>query len=610
MGKRSLNIRRRFALILIILIPALLAVAWAGFHGLQAERASVRSLYANQLSAETASDLGIRLGDAHAATLELLLDSANPAAAASVSAELSTGITSDIDAGIAAVRANGADSSSELASTAVIENGWTALQKFRVNGGLSEVSPAVVASEVGRVEAIFDPMTAAAKSIVHVEASQAGASNQQALANYRSSLQLMLIVLVLGLVTAGGMVIWLVRSVLTRTLAYSAFATTVTEGNFTQRLVPSGSDELDQLGITLDQLAQRRRSDDDYEKTKVEFTDAMQLTENEQEAHDLLKRYLEHAVQACTVTVFNRNNSADRLEAVTALSETSPLRCSLEGAEPRSCLAVRFARPHAGVCGSDPLLPCSVCSTSRIQTRCTPLLVSGEVIGSVLVEHEANLASNETRSIREAVLQSAPILGNLRNLAIAEVRAATDSLTGLPNRRALDDTLKRMVAQASRALTPLAALMCDLDHFKEVNDRFGHGRGDDVLAAVGAALSHSLRVGDFAGRYGGEEFLILLPATDIDGAVEAAERIRASVADIRVPVVDRRISLSVGIAVIPDHAIDAQSLERAADRALYAAKKAGRDRAETFTATSDSVEPTVPAVMTNGAPEPKTSPVI
>ena len=350
---------------------------------------SVSSLYANQLSAETASDLGIRLGDAHAATLELLLDSANPAAAASVSAELFTGITSDIDAGIATVRVNSVDSRSELASIAVIENGWTTLQNLRANGGLSGDSPAAAATKVGRVEAIFDPMTAAAKSIVHVEASQAGASYQQALASYRSSLQMMLIVLVLGLVTAGGMVVWLIRSVLTRTLAYSAFATTVTEGDFTQRLKPRGSDELDQLGITLDELAQRRRSDDDYENAKDEFTDAMQLTENEQEAHDLLKRYLEHAVSACTATVLNRNNSVDRLEAVTALSEGSPLLRTLEGAEPRSCLAVRLARPHAGVWGSVPLLPCTVCSTSPGHTTCTPLLVSGEVIGSVLVEHES-----------------------------------------------------------------------------------------------------------------------------------------------------------------------------------------------------------------------------
>jgi diguanylate cyclase (GGDEF)-like protein len=211
-----------------------------------------------------------------------------------------------------------------------------------------------------------------------------------------------------------------------------------------------------------------------------------------------------------------------------------------------------------------------------------PLLVGGEVIGSVLANHEAPLSDYEVRSMRDAVVQAAPVLGNLRNLAIAELRSATDVLTGLPNRRAIEDTLKRMVAQSSRTVMPLAALMCDLDHFKHVNDQFGHGSGDDLLAAVGAALSATLRGSDFAGRYGGEEFLILLPATGPDGAQEVAEKIRSSLADLRVPTVARRTTVSIGIAVLPDHANDAGSLARAADRALYAAKKAGRDRTEMF----------------------------
>ena len=174
------------------------------------------------------------------------------------------------------------------------------------------------------------------------------------------------------------------------------------------------------------------------------------------------------------------------------------------------------------------------------------------------------------------------MLGNLRNLAIAELRSATDALTGLPNRRAIEDTLKRMVAQSSRTISPLAALMCDLDHFKHINDQFGHSSGDDLLAAVGVALTDTVRASDFVGRYGGEEFLILLPATAIARACEIAEKLRAAVADIRVPTVEQGTTLSVGVAVFPEHAIDAGSLQRAADRALYAAKNAGRDRIETF----------------------------
>jgi diguanylate cyclase (GGDEF)-like protein len=160
------------------------------------------------------------------------------------------------------------------------------------------------------------------------------------------------------------------------------------------------------------------------------------------------------------------------------------------------------------------------------------------------------------------------------------MRAATDSLTGLPNRRALQDHVKRLVANASRSMTALSALMCDLDHFKKINDQFGHGGGDEILAAVGALMPGTLRASDFAGRYGGEEFLILLPGTDSDGARVIAEKLRHGVANIRVPSVEQRITMSIGIATFPAHATDPDSLERAADRALYAAKAGGRDRVE------------------------------
>ena len=204
--------------------------------------------------------------------------------------------------------------------------------------------------------------------------------------------------------------------------------------------------------------------------------------------------------------------------------------------------------------------------------------MAGQVIGSVLVTHEdAFDAADETR-IKSSVAQAAPVLGNLRNLALAEFRANNDSLTGLPNKRATDDTLKRMVAQANRSLTPLAAAMLDLDHFKQINDRFGHAKGDEVLAAVGAALRSCLRASDFAGRFGGEELLVLLPETTAQEALALTERIRDMVASIRVQGVERAITVSIGVADLVQHGGDASGLLRQADRALYAAKARGRNR--------------------------------
>jgi diguanylate cyclase (GGDEF)-like protein len=211
---------------------------------------------------------------------------------------------------------------------------------------------------------------------------------------------------------------------------------------------------------------------------------------------------------------------------------------------------------------------------------CVPLTVGGEVIGSVLLSRPAPYSEAEEQRIRESVGQAAPVLANLRNLAVAEIRAATDGLTGLPNKRAVTDALKRTFAQAATTQSPLALLLLDLDHFKQVNDQRGHPVGDQVLASVGATLRGTLRTRDFAGRNGGEEFAILLPDTGIIDALEIAERIRSAIAEIALPGTDVSVTASIGVAVFPDHVSTPDRLERLADAALYLAKRQGRNRVE------------------------------
>jgi diguanylate cyclase (GGDEF)-like protein len=157
----------------------------------------------------------------------------------------------------------------------------------------------------------------------------------------------------------------------------------------------------------------------------------------------------------------------------------------------------------------------------------------------------------------------------------------------------VQDTLKRKVAHASRTIVPLTAIMLDLDHFKHINDRYGHGRGDDVLAAVGSILKDTLRESDFVGRYGGEEFLILLPATGCDEAKRVAEKVRTAIAGIVVATIHQPVTASLGCAVFPKDAGDDDTLFRTADRALYAAKADGRDRVEIHAPAKDA--PAVPA---------------
>jgi diguanylate cyclase (GGDEF)-like protein len=331
------------------------------------------------------------------------------------------------------------------------------------------------------------------------------------------------------------------------------------------------------------------------ERDQTEFADSLQVTASEHEAHQLLKDHLERALPDADATVLNRNNSADRLEAMTSLGDDSCLTKTLAHASPRSCLAIRSARTHSHDDRNQPLLSCGVCGSCPGSSTCTPFTVSGEVIGAVLVTSPSPLDEGEQRRIAHSVSQAAPVLANLRNVAIAEVRAATDSLTGLPNKRAVTDTLKRMLAQASRTLTPLSFVSIDLDHFKTINDRYGHPVGDQALANAGAAIASAIRASDFAGRNGGEEFALLLPDTDLAGAVAVAEKVRLAIAGAALPPgVEDPLTASLGIAVYPDHATNAERLERLADSALYAAKRAGRNRTEVADYTGEGTNATVP----------------
>lgn len=318
-----------------------------------------------------------------------------------------------------------------------------------------------------------------------------------------------------------------------------------------------------------------------YHASQREFTEIMQITRDEEEAYALLKRHLERSLDNSEVLVLNRNNSDNRLESTTELPEGSPLLEKLNGAEPDSCLAIRTGKTHERSPDLEPLLTCDICGVAGATSTCVPSLVGGEVIGSVLVQHRSALNIEDRQRIEESLAQASPVLANLRNLAVSQMRALTDGLTGLPNRRSVEDTLKRMCAQASRSTTPLAAVLFDLDHFKQINDLFGHGKGDEVLAAVASVIDSNVRASDFAGRHGGEEFILLLPDTDREAAGEVAEKLRLSIAAVEVAGVSRPITASFGVAASPVDATEPTLLLRAADRALYLAKARGRNRVET-----------------------------
>lgn len=163
------------------------------------------------------------------------------------------------------------------------------------------------------------------------------------------------------------------------------------------------------------------------------------------------------------------------------------------------------------------------------------------------------------------------------------VLASTDYLTGLYNRRQFEIILKKEYLRAVRYKEPLTCFMVDIDHFKRINDTFGHNAGDAVLKEVSLTITTNLREIDLIARWGGEEFIIALPNTDEEGSLTPASRILKAVSEHHVSLLpsEERITISIGIAAIPGPSITTyEQLIHAADEALYTAKKNGRDRFE------------------------------
>lgn len=205
-------------------------------------------------------------------------------------------------------------------------------------------------------------------------------------------------------------------------------------------------------------------------------------------------------------------------------------------------------------------------------------------IGAIILGHSGRgrLAHNDAHAAAELGVIAAGALETAWAVREATERARTDQLTGLPNRRAFDENFGRMVAETDRYGGAMAMVLADIDHFKRVNDTYGHEAGDQVLKAIGGVLKDARRGTDVVARLGGEELALLLPQTDVDGAAGVAERLRQAIEALRVrtPAGEIRVTSSFGVALYGARSGTAVSLFERADKALYAAKHGGRNRVE------------------------------
>jgi diguanylate cyclase (GGDEF)-like protein len=259
---------------------------------------------------------------------------------------------------------------------------------------------------------------------------------------------------------------------------------------------------------------------------------------------------------------------------------------------PNECWALRRGRLHRI---SDPESSLACAHVSRPLPPaylCVPMMAQGEALGLLHLRlsavadgssHELPELRAESRMRLAATVAEhiALALANLKLRETLRTQSIRDQLTGLYNRRHMEESLERELRRASRSGRAIGIVLVDIDHFKRVNDTHGHEAGDKLLKAVGQFLQSRMREEDLACRYGGEEFVFVLPEASLDATSQRAERLREEVKGPRVQHRGRDlepVSISLGVAVFPEHGTTGASLLRSADHALYRAKAEGRDR--------------------------------
>ena len=218
-----------------------------------------------------------------------------------------------------------------------------------------------------------------------------------------------------------------------------------------------------------------------------------------------------------------------------------------------------------------------------VSLLCVPLLAKGKVFGVVTLTNRAKKGAFAPADEAMLTLLASHISLNVENHRLSQL-SATDSLTGLYNHAHISRRVEEELASARRYHESVTILMFDLDHFKTVNDTYGHPAGDKVLLGVADMLRRNIRESDIAGRYGGEEFTVILPQTRKPGGAVIAERLRKTISEAQFPLPQGNVgvTVSVGLSNYPEDAMDAAEVIDRADQALYQAKAAGRNRVHTF----------------------------
>lgn len=337
-----------------------------------------------------------------------------------------------------------------------------------------------------------------------------------------------------------------------------------------------------------------------YELTLLsEMGDLLQSCFNAEEAYGVVSNFLQQIFHEEAGVLSVIDPATKLLKVVSTWGEAHVDR---EVFPKEECWALRTGRilgtseRHAGLC-RHPDAP------KGVEFLCLPMVAQGDALGVLRLQCKFGGSCMDESKRQLAVTVAEHMTLALANLFLRETlhhQSIRDALTGLYNRRYLEEALEREIYRAVRHQHPLGIIMLDVDHFKQFNDEFGHDAGDALLREMGTFLKTKIRQTDIACRYGGEEFLVILPETPLAAALQKAEYLREKFKCLNIMhqgQLLRRATISLGVAAFPEHGSTVQILTQTADKALYRAKEEGRDRVAVAPVSQDEEEEAVPQAM-------------
>ncbi len=311
------------------------------------------------------------------------------------------------------------------------------------------------------------------------------------------------------------------------------------------------------------------------------MTDMLQASRKVNETGEIVSTHLKMLFPESDGALYLANPS-NLFEPIAAWGEAKSLNTTYKADD---CWALRRGKPYQyGIGIPNPACP-HIGGDAPSHSICVPLSAQNESLGNLYIsskkERDAKVVDEEQRFIEDIANSLALALGNLRLREKLHILSIRDALTGLFNRRYLDETLPREINRAERSNGQLSVLFFDIDHFKIFNDTHGHDAGDIILQNISNVIISSTRESDIACRYGGEEFIIILPDTSIETAERRAESLRKDVSLMKLDYKGQemgRITISIGVSAYPQHGTKRDTLIKSADVAAYEAKRGGRNQ--------------------------------